>query len=541
MIIKRWDGTAFQALYPKTVAQKVFDNAGTTAIFDSNNKIKPSYLPDSVFDSLFFADIISANTNTNQLLANAIALGGARSRVGMYFVAGGTVTITSSFAGPTIDGVHYNTEIIIGDVDPATGITTIPTTTTLESGDWILITTFSGAGTSGSPYLANFHVINNAYELMTGAGASVNGAPGLVPTPVAGQQAHFLRGDGTWVIPTNTTYSGSTSIILSGTSFQRAALTGDVTAAQNNNSLTIANDAVSFAKMQNIAANTIVGRVTAGAGDAEALTATQVRTLLNVADGANAYVHPNHSGDVTSTGDGATTIATGAVVAAKIGTGAVESAKIATGAVIADKIASNAVTEVKINNGAVTTAKLNDGAVTEIKIDLGAVTEAKIGTGAVITAKIADLAVSTAKIADLAVSTAKIAAGAVTDAKIASNAVTEVKINAGAVTAAKIGTGAVTTIKIGDAQVTEAKIASNAVTTVKINNAAVTNAKLANMAGFTIKGKNTTGAGAPLDLTTSQVRTLTDTVALFFQSTAPTVHADGVALQTGTLWFDTAA
>jgi hypothetical protein len=540
MIIKRWDGTAFQALYPKTVAQKVFDNAGTTAIFDSNNKIKPSYLPDSVFDSLFFADIISSNTNTNQLLATAIALGGARSRVGMYFVAGGTVTITSSLAG-TISTVNYNTEIIIGDVDPATGVTTVPTTTTLESGDWILITTFSGAGTVGSPYLANFHVINNAYELMTGAGASVNGAPGLVPTPVAGQQAHFLRGDGTWVIPTNTTYSGSTSIILSGTSFQRAALTGDVTAAQNNNSLTIANDAVTFAKMQNIAANTIVGRVTADAGDATDLTATQVRTLLNVADGANAYVHPNHSGDVTSTGDGATTIATGAVVAAKIGTGAVEAAKIATGAVIADKIASNAVTEAKINNGAVTTAKLNDGAVTEIKIDIAAVTEAKIATGAVTTAKIADTAVTTAKIAGSAVTASEIATNAVTEAKIASNAVTTVKINNGAVTADKIGTGAVTTVKIGDAQVTEAKIATNAVTEAKINAGAVTNAKLANMAGFTIKGKNTTGSGAPLDLTTSQVRTLTDTVALFFQSTAPTIHADGVALQTGTLWFDTAA
>jgi hypothetical protein len=541
MIIKRWDGTAFQALYPKTVAQKVFDNAGTTAIFDSNNKIKPSYLPDSVFDSLFFADVISANTNTNQLLANAIALGGARSRVGMYFVATGTVTITSSFAG-TINSVNYNTELIIGDVDPTEGVTTIPATTTLESGDWILITSFSGTGAVGLPYLANFHVINNAYELMVGAGASVNGAPGLVPTPVAGQQAHFLRGDGTWVIPTNTTYSGSTSITLgAGNSFQRAALTGDVTAAANNNSLTIANDAVTFAKMQNIAADTIVGRVTAGAGDAAALTATQVRTLLNVADGANAYVHPNHSGDVTSTGDGATSIATGAVVAAKIGTGAVITAKIGDGQVTADKIASNAVTEVKINNGAVTTAKLNDGAVTEIKIDLGAVTNSKIGTGAVGTDKISDGAIVADKIDTGAVTEDKIGAGAVVAAKIGTGAVVEAKIASNAVTTVKINNAAVTTAKIGDAQVTEAKIASNAVTTAKINNGAVTNAKLADMAGFSIKGKNTTGAGDPLDLTTSQVRTLTDTVALFFQSTAPTIHADGVALQTGTLWFDTAA
>ena len=31
--------------------------------------------------------------------------------------------------------------------------------------------------------------------------------------------------------------------------------------------------------------------------------------MINVADGANAYTHPNHSGEVTSTNDGATVIA----------------------------------------------------------------------------------------------------------------------------------------------------------------------------------------------------------------------------------------
>jgi hypothetical protein len=71
-----------------------------------------------------------------------------------------------------------------------------------------------------------------------------------------------------------------------------ATHTGDVTGAT---ALTIANDAVTFAKMQNIATATILGRVTASTGDVEALTATQVRTLLNVADGATA-----NAGTVTS-------------------------------------------------------------------------------------------------------------------------------------------------------------------------------------------------------------------------------------------------
>lgn len=38
---------------------------------------------------------------------------------------------------------------------------------------------------------------------------------------------------------TNTTYTGSTSVVLNGTSFERAALTGDVTATQNSNATTV--------------------------------------------------------------------------------------------------------------------------------------------------------------------------------------------------------------------------------------------------------------------------------------------------------------
>lgn len=80
----------------------------------------------------------------------------------------------------------------------------------------------------------------------------------------------------------------------------------------------IADGAVTLAKLQDIATARLLGRVTASSGDAEELTAAQVRTLLNVADGANAYAHPNHTGDVTSTGDGATSIANDAVTNAKL-------------------------------------------------------------------------------------------------------------------------------------------------------------------------------------------------------------------------------
>lgn len=47
---------------------------------------------------------------------------------------------------------------------------------------------------------------NTTYSAFKGATSSAAGTSGLVPAPAAGKQTSFLRGDGTWVIPTNTTY-----------------------------------------------------------------------------------------------------------------------------------------------------------------------------------------------------------------------------------------------------------------------------------------------------------------------------------------------
>lgn len=116
---------------------------------------------------------------------------------------------------------------------------------------------------------------------------------------------------------------------------------GDITVSSSGAVWTIKNGVVTLAKIQNIATASLLGRITPATGVSEVLTATQARSILNVADGANAYVHPNHSGDVTSVNDGAQT-AQPAIITGK------PSATIADGdlILIADVSNSNALKQV---------------------------------------------------------------------------------------------------------------------------------------------------------------------------------------------------
>jgi len=70
------------------------------------------------------------------------------------------------------------------------------------------------------------------------------------------------------------------------------------------------------------------------------------------------YTHPNHSGDVTSSADGATTIANNAVT----------TAKIAGDAITALKIADDVINATHIEDGQILTAALGDDAVTAAKL-----------------------------------------------------------------------------------------------------------------------------------------------------------------------------
>lgn len=96
---------------------------------------------------------------------------------------------------------------------------------------------------------------------------------------------------------------------------QRSALTGDVTATAGSGTTTIANSAVTLAKMANLATDSLIGRDTTGPGAPESLSVGGGIEFT----GAGGIQRSALTGDVTaSAGSGTTTIATAAVTLAKM-------------------------------------------------------------------------------------------------------------------------------------------------------------------------------------------------------------------------------
>ena len=98
-------------------------------------------------------------------------------------------------------------------------------------------------------------------------------------------------------------FDGSANISLNNNAITNGA--GYLTSVATSN---IADDAVTFAKLENIAENHIVGRVSSGTGIAQELNATEVRSLLNVANGATNVTNNNQltngAGYITSADGG---------------------------------------------------------------------------------------------------------------------------------------------------------------------------------------------------------------------------------------------
>lgn len=138
-------------------------------------------------------------------------------------------------------------------------------------------TAFPAHGGSASVFLGRAAGNTGVATELTGTQATAlldtvtTSAKGLAPAS-GGGTLNFLRADGTWAVP-----PGTGGGIADGDK-------GDITVSSGATVWTVDNDAITYAKMQNVSAtNRFLGRITAGAGDPEELTGTQATTLLDTA------------------------------------------------------------------------------------------------------------------------------------------------------------------------------------------------------------------------------------------------------------------
>jgi hypothetical protein len=124
---------------------------------------------------------------------------------------------------------------------------------------------------------ANWRVVGFAGDISgvvtSSGGTAPDNAEYLVGALHADLSAERLVGNSTSITANLATPGAAT--------FERAALTGDVTASANSNATTIANDAVTNAKAANMADATIKGRALgAGTGDPTDLSAAQAKAIV---------------------------------------------------------------------------------------------------------------------------------------------------------------------------------------------------------------------------------------------------------------------
>jgi hypothetical protein len=259
----------------------------------------------------------------------------------------------------------------------------------------------------------------------------------------------------------------------------------------------IADNAVTFAKIQQVASGVLLGRASAGSGNVESITLTEAgRALLDDADAA---------AQRTTLGLGTMAVQAASGVAITGGTAVLSSGTISYATINGGVISG--ITDLAVADGG-TGASTASGARTNLGLAISTdvqAYDAALASIAGLTTASGQLIYTTAS--DTYATTAITAAGrAILDDADASaqrttlglgslavkntvgsgdydsSSIVTANIADSAITTAKLVDSGVTTVKIVDANVTAAKLASDSVTTVKIVDSNVTTAKIANAA-----------------------------------------------------------
>ena len=177
------------------------------------------------------------------------------------------------------------------------------------------VTYTKGDGTSGTIQTQD---TDTKYSAFKGATASAAGGSGLVPAPAKGDQAKFLKADGTWGTPENTTYkeaTTSTAGLMSAT--DKTKLNGIEAGANKYTHPSYSAKASGLYKVTvdatgHVSAATAVTKsditalgipgqdtnttYTPATDDADGLMSAEDKAKLDgIASGANKYVHPSYT------------------------------------------------------------------------------------------------------------------------------------------------------------------------------------------------------------------------------------------------------
>ncbi len=220
-----------------------------------------------------------------------------------------------TWAVPTDTNTHYTTHLYAGSGSAANAATTNGNTKITLTDDSTVrnSVTIKGTGatsvTSDASGNITINSTNTTYSNMTAATASAAGSAGLVPAPAAGKQASFLRGDGTWAVPTDTNTHYTTHLYAGSGSAANAATTNGNTKITLTDDSTVRNSVVikgtgattvTSDAAGNITINSTDNNTTYSAGTAALLTAgtdttKRVWTAKMIADYVSGKTKPGQS------------------------------------------------------------------------------------------------------------------------------------------------------------------------------------------------------------------------------------------------------